>query len=63
MSALLRLTKALLSSLPSLPSQSVQDEAYLADSCDIYELEWRMRELDKRRIAPPWDVTYGFAKH
>ena len=31
-----------------------RDEAYLADAADIYELEYRMRKLDRRRPFGPF---------
>jgi len=39
--------------LPRFPSQHELDEAYLADSVDIYDLERRMRDIDQRgrRVA------------
>jgi len=45
MSKLLELIKAL---KPSTEPQRVRDEAYLAESVDIYDLERRMREIDCR---------------
>ena len=45
MSKLLELIKAL---KPSAEPQRVRDEAYLAESVDIYDLERRMREIDCR---------------
>jgi hypothetical protein len=45
MSKLLRLIKAL---TPSIEPRRVRDEAYLAESVDIYDLERRMREIDYR---------------
>jgi hypothetical protein len=38
-----------LSSLLHLPTQQERDDAYLAESADIYELEFRMRQLDQTR--------------
>lgn len=34
--------------LPTAPSQAELDEAYLAGSTDIYDLERRIRDLDDR---------------
>jgi hypothetical protein len=45
MSRLLDFIKAL---IPKLEPQHVLDEAYLAESVDIYDLERRMRELEQR---------------
>lgn len=45
MNAVLRFIKQLFSA----PSQHEQDEAYLAQAVDIYDLERRMRQLDRRR--------------
>ena len=45
MSKLLELIKAL---TPSIEPQRARDEAYLAESVDIYDLERRMREIDCR---------------
>jgi Protein of unknown function (DUF3563) len=36
----------------SFPSEKELDERYLAESADIYELEYRMRRLDARRRYP-----------
>jgi Protein of unknown function (DUF3563) len=49
MPRLLEFIKAL---IPRIEPQDVRDEAYLAESVDIYDLERRMREIDQRsRIA------------
>jgi hypothetical protein len=45
MNTILNLLKTL---LPAVESQSERDEAYLAGSPDIGELELRMRALDER---------------
>ena len=42
------LLKLLKSFLPSIESQKDRDEAYMAASVDIYDLERRMREIDER---------------
>lgn len=34
--------------LPVVQSQRERDDAYLAESVDIYDLERRMREIDQR---------------
>jgi Protein of unknown function (DUF3563) len=36
----------------SFPSERELDERYLAESTDIYELEYRMRKLDSQRRNP-----------
>lgn len=37
-----------------VPSRNESDEAYLAESVDLYDLERRMRQLDQRgRYATP----------
>ena len=38
--------------LPSIESQEERDEAYLAGSVDIYDLERHMREIDDRGRRP-----------
>lgn len=45
------------------PDTTALDDAYLADSVDIYDLERRMRELDDRRLSPMWPglVSHGTA--
>lgn len=45
------------------PEQAAQEEAYLAESVDIYDLERRMRELDGRKLNPQWSglVSHGTA--
>lgn len=45
------------------PEPVAMDEAYLAESVDIYDLERRMRELDDRRLNPQWGglVSHGTA--
>ncbi|MEF7613950.1 DUF3563 family protein [Aquincola sp. MAHUQ-54] len=42
---------------------AAREEAYLAESVDIYDLERRMRELDDRRLNPQWGslVSHGTA--
>jgi hypothetical protein len=34
------------------------DEAYLSESVSVYDLERRMRELDRNRSAPPYTNAY-----
>jgi hypothetical protein len=48
MSTFLRFLAAL---APRFQSQHDRNEAYLAESGDIYELERRMRELDARDLS------------
>lgn len=45
------------------PEQAARDEAYLAESVDIYDLERRMRELDDRRLNTHWPslMSHGTA--
>jgi Protein of unknown function (DUF3563) len=45
MTTLLNLLTAL---LPSIESQRERDEAYMAASVDLHDLERRMREIDAR---------------
>ena len=45
MSRLLGLIEAI---LPEIEPQQARDQAYLAESVDIYDLERRMREIDQR---------------
>ncbi len=40
--------RLLSSVLPNIESQSERDEAYLAESVDLYDLERRMVEIDRR---------------
>jgi len=54
MSSLCGLIKAF---LPQIESQQERDEAYLAQSVDLYDLERRMRELDARGRAHPRAVA------
>lgn len=34
------------------------DETYLSESVSVYDLERRMRELDRNRRAPPYTNAY-----
>jgi len=54
MSRLLDFIKAL---IPRIESQHVLDEAYLAESVDIYDLERRMRELERRSSKASQGLT------
>ena len=56
MSRIFSLIKAL---LPSMQSQQERDEAYLAESVDIYDLERRMREVDGRSRNSFSGLQYG----
>lgn len=38
-------------------SETRKREAYLAESADIYELEFRMRKLDQEKPAKPYWMT------
>ena len=41
------------------PAQQDADDAYLAGSVDIYDLERRMRELDQRDTAQPFHLQHS----
>ena len=41
------------------PAQQDADDAYLAGSVDIYDLERRMRELDKRVADRPFHLYHS----
>lgn len=56
MSKLLELIKAL---IPTIEPQHVRDEAYLAQSVDIYDLERRMREIEWRGRNGSPDFTFS----
>jgi hypothetical protein len=56
MSKLLELIKAL---IPTIEQQHARDEAYLAESVDIYDLERRMREIDRRGRNTSQDLTFS----
>ena len=56
MSKLLELIKAL---IPTIEPQNVRDEAYMAESVDIYDLERRMREIDRRGRNTSHDLTFS----
>ena len=57
MSKLLGLIQAI---LPEIEPQQARDQAYLAESVDIYDLERRMREIDERsRSAAANDLTFS----
>jgi hypothetical protein len=56
MSSLLQLLKSFVF---GSPSRHEADEAYLAESVDIYDLERRMREIDQRGRAPAYGVSLG----
>jgi hypothetical protein len=44
--------------LPEIEPQQVRDQAYLAESVDIYDLERRMREIDQRGRSAN-DLTFS----
>jgi len=44
--------------LPEFEPQHARDEAYLAESVDIYDLERRMREIDERGRSAN-DLTFS----
>jgi len=56
MSKLLKLINAL---IPTIEPQHVRDEAYLAQSVDIYDLERRMREIEWRGRNGSQDFTFS----
>ena len=45
--------------LPEIEPRQARDEAYLAQSVDIYDLERRMRELDQRDTAQPFHLQHS----
>lgn len=45
--------------LPHIESQAERDEAYLAESVDIYDLERRMREIDNRANVLAAGLRFG----
>jgi hypothetical protein len=44
---------------PEIEPQQARDEAYLAESVDIYDLERRMREIDQRGRSAASDLTFS----
>ena len=44
---------------PHIKSQKDFDDAYLANSADVYDLERRMREIDQRGQRPFCGFEYG----
>lgn len=57
MSLFTQLIKAL---TPSFPSRQDCDQAYLAQACDVFDLERRMREIDQRSHAHCTARVCGF---
>ena len=45
--------------LPEIEPQHARDQAYLAQSVDIYDLERRMREIDQRGRSSANDLTFS----
>ena len=45
--------------LPEIEPQQSRDQAYLAQSVDIYDLERRMREIDQRGRCAANDLTFS----
>ena len=45
--------------LPEIEPQQARDQAYLAESVDIYDLERRMREIEQRGRAAASDLTFS----
>lgn len=56
MSKFLGLLRAL---LPQIEPQRARDQAYLAQSVDIYDLERRMREIDHRSRTAGGELTFS----
>ena len=56
MSKILGLLQAM---LPEIEPQQSRDQAYLAQSVDIYDLERRMREIDHRGRVAANDLTFS----
>lgn len=55
MSTLIERIKAL---LPTFPSQKALDEAYLCLAVDVYDLERRMRLVDRAKEANGRNLAY-----
>lgn len=45
--------------LPNVQSQQERDEVYLSESVDIYDLERRMRDIDRRGLRPQSRMMIG----
>lgn len=45
--------------LPNVQSQQERDEIYLSESVDIYDLERRMRDIDRRGLRPQSRTMIG----
>ena len=45
--------------LPEIEPQQARDQAYLAQSVDIYDLERRMREIEQRGRGAANDLTFS----
>ena len=45
--------------LPEIEPQQARDQAYLAQSVDIYDLERRMREIEQRGRSSANDLTFS----
>jgi hypothetical protein len=60
MSTLWRLIQGL---FPHILTEAERDEAYLAESVDRYDLEWRLHEVDRRHhqaaIGGQWTLGAG----
>jgi Protein of unknown function (DUF3563) len=48
MSRILEFIDVIKAHMPVIQTQVARDDAYLAESVDIYDLERRMREIDQR---------------
>jgi Protein of unknown function (DUF3563) len=60
MSTLWRLIQGLQGLFPHIPTEVERDEAFLAESVDRYDLEWRMHEIAHRHhqsgIGSHWNL-------
>ena len=56
MSKLIGLFRAL---LPEIEPQQSRDQAYLAQSVDLHDLERRMREIDQRGRVAANELTFS----
>jgi hypothetical protein len=54
-----RLFGLIQATFPEIEPQQARDQAYLAQSVDIYDLERRMREIDQRGRCAANDLTFS----
>ena len=59
MSILIQLTQLIKTLTPDIKSQKDLNHAYLSSSADVYDLECRMREIDRRSRGPSRGLAYG----